>query len=99
MGLSSVWLQIADMIGYDTFVAIWRFVDAQPELRDDSNQIALTLRQYRTFERYQRNRYVETLVVAGLNASQIHAMVNKELREGLTFRHVKRLIAQANVKA
>lgn len=99
IGLSSIWLNVAAIVGYDGFMAMWRYLDGRPELRDDSNQILLSLRQYRTFEKYQRNRYIETLVASGLNASQVQYLVNRELRESLTNRQCRRLILKAKVRA
>ena len=95
IGLSSTWLAVARLLGYEAFVAMWRLLSSKPELRNDDDQIELRLRPFRSYERYQRNRYIDTLVAAGLKPSEIHAMVHTELGEKLSYRHIKRLAASS----
>ena len=93
IGLSSTWLSVAQLLGYDAFVAMWRLLSSDPALRNDDDQIELRLRPFRAFERYQRNRYIATLVQAGIKPSEIHTMVRQDLGEHLSYRHIKRLAA------
>lgn len=98
IGLSATWLSVARQLGYDQFVAMWRLLSSDPALRNDDDQIELHLRPFRAFERYQRNRYIATLVLAGLRPSQIHEMVRKDLGERLSMRHIMRLAADGRRK-
>lgn len=98
IGLSKIWLDIAAVIGYDQFIAIWKNISSKPELRDDSNQVSLTIRPFRAYERYQRNRYIDTLVAAGLRPSQVHSVVRHDLGENLTVSQITRLCAAARAK-
>lgn len=91
IGLSATWLKVAGLLGYDTFVELWRLLSSDPALRDDDNQIALRLRPFDRYERYQRNRYIETLVAAGLDAHTIWSRIQTDIGERLSLRHVKRL--------
>jgi len=95
IGLSSTWLGVARLLGYDAFVAMWRLLSSDPALRNDDDQIELRLRPFRSYERYQRNRYIDTLVAAGMRPSEIHALVHTELGEKLSYRHIKRLAASS----
>lgn len=95
IGLRSHWLALAELAGYDAFVAWWRLVSQDESMRDDSNQVSLQLRPFRAYERYQRNRYIDTLVMAGLKPSLIQAAVANELDEVLTYQQIRRL-AQAS---
>lgn len=99
IGLSQTWLAVAYLLGYDQFAAMWRLLSADPALRNDDDQIELRLRPWRAYERYQRNRYIATLVASGLKPSEIHAMVRTELGETLSYRHIKRLAAASRVRA
>lgn len=99
IGLSATWLGVAQILGYDAFVAMWRHLSSEPALRNDDDQIELRLRPFRSYERYQRNRYIDTLVAAGLKPSQIHEMVRRELGEELSFRHIDRLAKAARLRA
>lgn len=98
IGLQAHWLAVADVVGYDRFIGVWRLLSADPSLRNDDDQIELRLRPFRSFERYQRNRYIDTLVSAGLRASEIHDLVRKDLGEKLTLRHIKRLAAASRAR-
>lgn len=93
IGLSATWLSVAQLLGYDAFVEMWRQLSSDPALRNDDDQIELRLRPIRALERYQRNRYIATLVQAGIKPSQIHELVRSDLGERLSLRHIKRLAA------
>lgn len=93
IGLSATWLSVAHLLGYDQFVELWRLLSSDPVLRNDDDQIELRLRPIRALERYQRNRYIATLVQSGIKPSQIHEMVRSDLGERLSLRHIKRLAA------
>ncbi|MBA4343229.1 MAG: hypothetical protein C0423_13910 [Methylibium sp.] len=98
IGLTSTWLAVARLIGYDAFVASWAEWSADPGLRNRDNLIELHLRQYSSFERYQRNRYIETLVAAGLPAREVYRMVSAELGERLSLRQLTRLMTKTRVR-
>lgn len=99
IGLSATWLGVARILGYEAFVAMWRQLSADPALRNDDDQIELRLRPFRSYERYQRNRYIDTLVAAGLKPQQIRELVRVELGERLSHRHINRLTSAAKVRA
>jgi hypothetical protein len=98
IGMPELWINVAHLIGYDDFVALWAAWSAEPSLRGRRNAIELRLRTIRSFEKYQRNRYIETLVSAGLKPSQIYTMLQTELGETMSFRHLKRLTNAAKVR-
>jgi len=94
-----MWLGVARLLGYDQFVALWRHLSADPMLRNDDDQIEVRLRPFRSYERYQRNRYIETLVAAGFKPAEIHTMIRAELGESLSYRQVKRLASAGKVRS
>lgn len=98
IGLSQVWIDVAHLVGYVDFVRLWRWWSADPVLRGSRNRIELRLRTVRAFEKYQRNRYIETLVAAGLKPSQIYTMLQTDLGETMSYRHLKRLTTAAKVR-
>lgn len=98
IGLAAHWLAVAAIVGYDDFIAVWRRLSSDPALRDDDNQIELRLRPIRSFERYQRNRYIETLVASGWQHRQIHELLVRDLGERLSYRQVKRLAIESKTR-
>ena len=100
MGLPQVWLLVAHELGYDAFLRLWRTLDAAVELRSDTeSMIEVQLRRYSSFQRFQRNRYIETLVDQGLNNRQIRARVKVDIGEELSPKHIGRLANRRRVQA
>lgn len=100
MGLPQVWLEVAHDIGYDAFMLMWRRLDAAVEMRSDTeSMIEVQLRRYSSFQRYQRNRFIESLVDMGLSYREIHARVTNEIGEELSQSHIRRLAMRRRVKA
>lgn len=92
MGLPQVWLDVAREIGYDPFMRMWRVLDSAVEMRSGSDSmIEVQLRRFSSFQRYQRNRFIEALVSMGLSTTEIQNRVKRELGEELSLRHLVRL--------
>lgn len=99
MGLPRVWLAVAEQIGYDNFMAMWRVLDAAMELRSDSDSMILVqLRRYRSFQRFQRNRYIESLAPL-LSDAEIQMRVIAELDEKLHLSHIRRIARRRRIAA
>lgn len=99
IGLADLWTDVARLVGYQAFLDLWRRWSSIRSLRDTHSHIELRLRPVRAFQRYQRNRYIETLVAAGLRPSEIYQMLRQQLGEEMSFRHLKRLVAAGRVRA
>lgn len=92
MGLPQVWLDVARDIGYEAFMRVWRRLDAATELLSDSeSMIEVKLRRHASFQRFQRNRFIEALVDMGLQASEIRDRVARDIGDNLTLRHIQRI--------
>lgn len=100
MGLPQVWLEVAQDLGYETFIRLWRRLDAAVDLlSDNESMIELQLRRFSSFQRYQRNRFIEALVDLGLGTREIRARVKAELGEELSQGHIGRLVARRRIRA
>lgn len=92
MGLPQVWLDVAHDIGYDAFMRVWRRLDAASELLSDGeSMIEVQLRRYASFQRYQRNRFIEALVDLGMEGPAIRDRVAREIGDNLSLRHIQRI--------
>lgn len=91
MGLPSVWLRIAAAVGVDAFLATWRILDAEPAFRSDDGDLDIRMRSFRSYLRYQRNRYIEALCSAGMTAKEIQEAVHRHLCERISIRHISRI--------
>ncbi|OHC66530.1 MAG: hypothetical protein A2040_10725 [Rhodocyclales bacterium GWA2_65_19] len=91
MGLSRVWLRVAESIGIDAFLATWRILDADPSTWHNESILRVRLRPYRSYLRYQRNRYIEALTAQGLKPPEIKRRLQRQLGETVSHRHITRL--------
>ena len=103
MGLPAIWLRIANAIGYDDFLQLWRILDTAAELREirrseNESMIEVQLRRYSSFKRYQRNRWVEDLARHGLPTVAIQQAVKRRLGEKLDSSHIRKLARRGRIQ-
>lgn len=91
MGLPARWIRIAETIGIDDFLAMWRILDSDQSIRSEKGDLETTLRPYSSYLRFQRNRYIEALVQQGLGVREIQAAVREQLCEVISLRHISRI--------
>ena len=92
MGLPQVWLDVSREIGYDAFMRMWRVLDSAVELRSDAESMILVqMRRYASFQRFQRNRFIESLVAMGFSGGEIRDRVKNEIGEQLSLSHIHRM--------
>lgn len=100
MGLPGMWLEMAHQIGYDNFLTVWRMLDAEYERGGESgSMIRLHMRRYSSFQRFQRNRFIESLAAEGLPDSVIRERVKCEIGDELSLSHIQRLMSGRKVGA
>lgn len=87
MGMPRTWLLVAEAIGIDAFLAMWRILDADESLHED-NMVKAHLRPYRSYLRFQRNRYIETLAALKVPCAMIRDMLKRQLGEEISERHI-----------
>ncbi len=102
MGLPGIWIEIANEIGYDNFLKFWKLIDAAAERREvrrseNESMIEVQLRRYKSFKRYQRNRFIETLAAAGLPTAAIALAVKQQLGEKLDKSHIRRVAGRGRI--
>lgn len=96
-GVGRVWLTVADAIGYEAFLVVWRTLAAQPEVADERHRVYVP--RWHSFLRYQRNLLVRTLARSGATPEEIQAAVAKEVGEMMSRTHVCRLVKAAENEA
>jgi hypothetical protein len=93
MGLPAGQLRIAEEIGHDAFIAMWRVADNEPSFRTEKGDLEIRMRPYRSYLRFQRNRYIETLHGQGKTLDEIRELVHEHLCERISARHIRRLVS------
>ncbi|HQS59930.1 MAG: hypothetical protein B7Y56_03235 [Gallionellales bacterium 35-53-114] len=94
MGLQRMWLDVAEEIGVDALLKMWRILDQDKSSIGDDGRLLVPLRSYSTYIRYQRNRYIESLATMGMKPREIQQKLNAQLCEQISIRHISRLITQ-----
>lgn len=97
MGLQRVWLDVAEAIGADAFLTMWRIIDADPSSQHNDTSLRLSLRVYRSYLRFQRNRYIEALAAQGVSPQEIKRRLQRQLCESVSLRHITRIAATAKL--
>lgn len=93
MGLPAIWLRVATLLGFDAFLAMWRVLDSDPSLRGDDGLLQIKMRSYRSYLRFQRNRYIEALSRQGKTTAEIQERVKMDLLERISRRHILRIMS------
>jgi hypothetical protein len=93
MGKPIVQLRVADAIGVDAFLAMWRIYDAEPSCGTESDDLNIRMRSYRSYLRFQRNLYIEGLSGTGKSTKSIQKSVHRHLCERISIRHITRIIS------
>ena len=91
MGLPTILIHCAELLGFEAFLLLWRTLDAEPSLRTNKGDLAIRMRPFRSYLRFQRNRYIETLAGAGMDIREIQEQLRRELCEKVSCRHILRI--------
>lgn len=97
MGIQAPWLRIAEAIGPDAFLTVWRIADTEPMFRltggaAERGYLQMRLRPFKAWHRYQRNRYIEALAGSGKSPAEIQEAVRLNLCEKISLRHISTLM-------
>lgn len=93
MRLPAAIMRMAEEFGFDMFHHFWRFIDGEPTFQSESGGLELRLRPYRSYLRYQRNRYIESLAAEGKTPVEIQRLVRKMLGEQISVRRIYRIVS------
>lgn len=92
MGLQRAWVRAAEEVGVDAVLAIWRILDADPSSSYDGTTLRVPLRAWRTYLRYERNRYIEALRDLKLSPQEIKRRLARQLGEHISISHIRRVM-------
>lgn len=101
IGLGSKWLKIAEAIGFDAFMAMWRILDSNDigNSVHSSERVRMWIPAFRRYLRYQRNRYISALALEpGITPHEVQKKIQKLLGESLSFAHIKRIMDKVNIE-
>ena len=92
MGMRRMFLDVAEVIGFEAFMAMWKIFDAEPSLRDQGpSAMRIIMRPLGAWQRYERNRYIEHLFTSGLSDAEVLTRLDRQLHTDLADVSVRRL--------
>ena len=95
IGLGKKWLMIAEEIGFDAFMVMWRILDSD-ELEDNgmsSERIRVWVPAFRRYLKFQRNRFIIFRASQDdCSAEELRKEIKKQLGESLSVAHIKRIM-------
>jgi hypothetical protein len=89
IGIGGPWLRLARRVGFDAFLEIWRAISEDEGVRHDGGRRMPKLREFSAYQRFQRNQYVRSLAAGGMDPQQVRKLVEKNLGERLSIRHIQ----------
>lgn len=98
IGLHHTWQKIAEEIGFDNFLKMWRTLDSETQCQDARYGLLINLRRYKSYERYQRNCYILSCVSAGLKKTEISLKTSNAFREKIDKRYILNLVNRYKIK-
>lgn len=90
IGLNHIWQKVAAEIGYDNFLRMWQILDSYEEIKRPDGGILVTLRAYRSQQRYQRDRF-GVLVKKQYGPSEAVRRVAEQMCEKVGGSHISRV--------
>lgn len=97
VGLSNVWVAIAETVGVDAFLEVWRVLDDQvAQVNPGQREIYVPL--FGSYMRFQRNRFIVSLGSQNVPHQEIKKMVKLYLCEDISSRHISRILAKAKLR-
>jgi len=92
MGMHHTWQKVAAEIGIDAFLAMWRILDADAQFQHPKGGLELTIRRYKSYLRYQRNRYILQMNGVGYRDADIKYRLAQGLSENLAVSHISNIV-------
>lgn len=92
MGMHHTWQKVAAEIGMDAFLAMWRILDADTQFQHPKGGLELTIRRYKSYLRYQRNRYILQMNGMGYREADIKYRLAQGLSENLAVSHISNIV-------
>ncbi|QZA80887.1 hypothetical protein [Deefgea piscis] len=97
MKMPPVWLRIAEKIGVDALMVLWRELDGSDDVpRTDNGMLLLRLRPFDSWQRQMRNQHIKMLAAAGRSPAQIRQALMEHYKLSLTTGRIARIINESH---
>lgn len=90
LGLSHVWLRVAEVIGFDAWLQAWEVMATDDAVVDDRRRVYVP--PLESFMRYQRNLVIRSMAESGASVDQILQRLRADFRESWSRKYLLRMI-------
>ena len=91
MGIGETWLEIAELIGFESFVVMWMHLGGETSVR-------IRIPPYSKYLKFLRNELIRQLSRDGETVHNIRRRVRSDLREDVSERHIARIISGDKIR-
>jgi hypothetical protein len=91
IGLSASLQRYARAVGFDAFMTLWQIIENDQRNRSRERGLVIQIPRLKTYQRFQRNRFIEALSSEGVNNSKIHLLIKEQFGEAISKRHIDRI--------
>lgn len=92
IGIASYWIDIAETIGVDNFLAMWSILSDSDTVQLEKHYAYVP--RYSAWTRYQRNRAIISMHADGLSPKEIKIRIKNDLKEDITLGHINKIISK-----
>ena len=94
-GLNPMWVEMAEIVGFERFIALWSMLDQAEPVLDDRRRLYVPCME-KTFLRHQRDEIISAMARAGMRPTEIQQRLGS-LRSaaGISLSTIKRIHARA----
>lgn len=97
MKMPQVFIRIAEQIGVDALMVLWRELDNSPEVSRASNgMILLRLRPFNSWQRHMRDQHIRMLGASGRTPAQIQQALMEHYKIKLTTGRISRILNKSH---
>lgn len=94
-GLSPLWIRIAEIVGFERFIALWSMLDRADPVLDDRRRLYVPCIE-KTLLRHQRDRIISAMALAGMGPAEIQRLLGPmRANAGISLRTIERIHARA----
>lgn len=90
LGLQRVWLKIAESVGVDNFLTMWRLLCNEVDVYGDMQRVYVP--RFQTYLRFQRNRVILALRGEGKNWRAIRLELKRTIGEDVSENHIYKIV-------
>lgn len=101
IGLGKKWLMIAEEVGFDAFMAMWRILDSDEfeEAGASSERIRIWVPAFKRYLKFQRNRFILFRASQDdCSADDLRKEIKEQLGESLSVAHIKRIMDKDTIE-